>query len=227
MYLSKLELNLRSREARRDLNIPYELHRTLANAFVTPEGQDYRATHGVLFRVESTVGFGAQPVVLVQSATAPNWSQLPLDYTQRPVPCKSYAPTLTTGQVLGFRLVANPTKKVAREGRRQGNRVPLFNVGGSEEATPAQQWLQRKAVLCGFELLHVLAEDFRQTSTHPNGSSGRPNKQQLPLYGVRFDGLLRVSDPHLLAKAVGQGIGSAKAFGFGLLSLNPSVTSSV
>lgn len=223
MYLSKLELNLRSREARRDLNLPYELHRTLANVFVTPEGQDYRATHGVLFRIESTVGFGTQPVVLVQSATVPNWNQLPSDYTRQSVPCKPYVPTLAASQVLGFRLVANPTKKVAREGRRQGNRVPLLNAGGDGEITPAQQWLRRKAALCGFELLHVLAEDFRQTSTRHSGTSEQHAKQQLPLYGVRFDGLLRVNDPRLLDEAVRHGVGPAKAFGFGLLSLNPSI----
>jgi CRISPR system Cascade subunit CasE len=121
---------------------------------------------------------------------------------------------------MGFRLVANPTKKVAREGRRQGNRVPLLNVGGDKEVTPAQQWLQRKGTLCGFELLHVVAEDFRQASTHPGGNPGQHTKQQLPLYGVRFDGLLRVNDPHLLDEAVRQGVGPAKAFGFGLLSLS-------
>jgi CRISPR system Cascade subunit CasE len=219
MYLSKLELNLRSREARRDLNLPYELHRTLATAFITPEGQDYRATHSVLFRVESSVEFGARPVVLVQSVTAPSWNQLPPDYTRQPVPCKPFNPTLTVGQVLGFRLVANPTKKVAREGRRQGNRVPLLNSGGDAEVTPAQQWLLRKGALCGFEVLHVVAEDFRPASTRPVGNSGQHAKQQLPLYGVRFDGLLRVSDPHLLNEAIRQGIGPAKAFGFGLLSL--------
>jgi CRISPR system Cascade subunit CasE len=227
MYLSKLELNLRSREARRDLNLPYELHRTLANAFITPEGQDYRATHDVLFRVEPPIGLGAQPVVLVQSATAPDWHRLPLDYTRQPVSCKSYTPILAPSQVFGFRLVANPTKKVAREGRRQGNRVPLFNTGGPDGATPAQQWLHRKATLCGFELLHVLAEEFRQTDTRSNSTSSHHTKQQLPLYGVRFDGLLRVGEPLLLAEALRHGIGSAKAFGFGLLSLSPSIASYV
>ncbi|MEM0963873.1 MAG: type I-E CRISPR-associated protein Cas6/Cse3/CasE, partial [Bacteroidota bacterium] len=41
----------------------------------------------------------------------------------------------------------------------------------------------------------------------------------LPHVGVRFDGELRVIDPDRLAVAVASGIGPAKAFGFGLLSL--------
>jgi len=36
---------------------------------------------------------------------------------------------------------------------------------------------------------------------------------------VQFDGRLRVTDPGALKEAVRSGIGSAKAYGFGLLSL--------
>jgi len=39
---------------------------------------------------------------------------------------------------------------------------------------------------------------------------------------VRYEGLLQVTDPHLLVEAVRAGIGSAKGFGFGLLSLAPA-----
>ncbi len=40
-----------------------------------------------------------------------------------------------------------------------------------------------------------------------------------PTTVVRFDGVLEVTDPAALAAAVRDGLGSAKAFGFGLLSL--------
>jgi CRISPR system Cascade subunit CasE len=42
---------------------------------------------------------------------------------------------------------------------------------------------------------------------------------RLKLWCIQFDGLLKVDDPVLLAKAVQAGIGSGKGFGFGLLSL--------
>jgi CRISPR system Cascade subunit CasE len=38
-------------------------------------------------------------------------------------------------------------------------------------------------------------------------------------HAVRFDGLLVVTDPERLRHALRAGIGSAKGFGFGLLSL--------
>ena len=225
MFLTKLELNPRSREARRDLAQPYELHRTLAHAFPTPVGDDYRAAHGVLFRVEPASNYSALPTVLVQSANAPTWEGLPADYLRQPAQCKPLALILNYGQVLGFRLVANPTKKIAQEGQRQGKRVPLLNTGGSdEELPPAQQWLRRKAELSGFEVLHVFSEAFTlhnaSTATAPRSLA----KQHLPLYGVRFDGLLRVQDPQRLIEVVAEGVGSAKSFGFGLLSLAPAVS---
>lgn len=51
------------------------------------------------------------------------------------------------------------------------------------------------------------------------GKGHRYKKQNIPHFGVRFDGLLCVTDPETLVEAVRQGIGPAKAFGFGLLSL--------
>lgn len=215
MYLSKLELNPRQREARRDLAQPYELHRTLARAFATPAGQDYRAAHGVLFRLEGAAP-GGRPVVLVQSLTAPDWSALPTSYTVQLVPVKPLTLACTAGQVLGFRLVANPTKKVSAPGQRQGKRIALLDAGDGGGPTPAQQWLRRKAELSGFELLHVLSEELRLNGGR---AAARAGKLQLPLYGVRFDGLLRVSDPAGFEEAVRRGIGPAKTFGFGLLSL--------
>lgn len=223
MFLSKLDLNPRSREARRDLARPYELHRTLAHAFPTPLGQDYRATHGVLFRVESGAVLGAPPTVLVQSITAPVWQALPADYLLQLAQCKPLAPTLAPGQVLGFRLLANPTKKVTAAGQRQGKRVALLDTSQTDELTPAQQWLRRKAELSGFEVLHSFAEAFSPGNRRSmDKANSLPAKEQLPLYGVRFDGLLRVHLPELLTQAIQQGIGPAKAFGFGLLSLTQS-----
>lgn len=225
MFLTKLELNPRSREARRDLAQPYELHRTLAHAFSTPVGNDYRAAHGVLFRVEPASNYSALPTVLVQSANAPNWEGLPINYLRQPAQCKPIALILNQGQVLGFRLMANPTKKVAREGQRQGKRVPLLNMGGSdEELPPAQQWLRRKAELSGFEVLHVISEAFTLHSESSVAASRSLAKQHLPLYGVRFDGLLRVQDPQRLIEVLAQGLGPAKSFGFGLLSLAPAAS---
>lgn len=55
----------------------------------------------------------------------------------------------------------------------------------------------------------------------PNRRKREYRKRELPLFGVRFDGVLRVTDVEVLLDALRGGIGPAKAFGFGLLSLAP------
>jgi len=72
MFLSKLILNPKSREARRDLANPYDLHRTLARAFAPDE---QTAPGRFLWRLEPTANW-QQPQLLVQSQTAGNWGPL-------------------------------------------------------------------------------------------------------------------------------------------------------
>ena len=45
-------------------------------------------------------------------------------------------------------------------------------------------------------------------------------------FAMRFDGLLGVTDPVQFLEALRAGIGSAKGFGFGLLSLAPAAVTS-
>lgn len=214
MFLSKLTLNLRCRDARRDISAPYELHRTLAHAFVTDADHDYRAQHQVLFRVEPLSHASAQPVVLVQSSTEPNWHELPETYLLRVPDVKVFALALTSGQTFGFRLLANPTKKEKRPDHRQGRRIALPDLTDGDGLTPARAWLVRKGEQSGFQIVYATSEDFwLGTDRRSQG------KNAIPIYGVRFDGLLQITDANTLNNALINGIGPSKAFGFGLLSL--------
>lgn len=222
MYLSKLLLNPRCRDARRDLSSPYELHRTLAHAFTTDSGTDYRDAHKVLFRIEPMAYAHAQPVVLVQSRTQPVWTELPETYLLNnadPAKTKEVAPSFTTGQTLAFRLVANPTKKEKREGRNQGRRVALpdhldADATHEDAPTPARLWLDRKGEQHGFQVQYANTDAF-WLGLDRRGVA----KNGIPIFGVRYDGLLQVTDPARLLDALATGIGPAKAFGFGLLSV--------
>ena len=44
----------------------------------------------------------------------------------------------------------------------------------------------------------------------------------ISFFGVLFEGMLRVDEPEKFLKSVESGIGSAKGFGFGLLSVAPA-----
>lgn len=221
MYLSRLALNPRSREAQRDLAGPYDLHRTLARVFpgdrAGREGpNDGRALgHGLLFRAEPDAPGG--PAVLVQSLAEPSWDGLPDGYARVDGP-KAFEPRFQEGRRLRFRLVANPTVKKQRAGRSNGTRVPLVHdrapEGHPEVTLGYLDWLDRKAEAGGFAVDHVVDAPFQ--------TSGGRAKRDLTLFGVRFDGTLTVTDPAALLAAVRGGVGPAKGFGFGLLSLAPA-----
>lgn len=216
MFLSKLLLNPFCRDARRDVRSPYELHRTLARAFPTVEGTDYRAEHGVLFRIEPFAHAQAQPVVLVQSLAQPRWEELPEVYLLCEPETKPLTLVFSEGQTLEFRLMANPTKKEKRPGQRQGRRVALADFTESDELTPARMWLSRKGEQHGFSVIYATTEGYWLGSDQTRKPM---TKNTIPIYGVRCDGLLQVTDPLRLLDTVKRGIGPSKAFGFGLLSL--------
>lgn len=229
MFLSQLVLNLRNRQARRDLASPYEMHRTLWRAF--PDNNPGR----VLFRVDSD-RTGACPIVLIQSDLRPDWERLDhlgTAWRLASPECKAVELTFGNGQRLRFRLRANPTKKVGtslKEDRlggkkRHGQRLALLR----EEEQIA--WLLHKGEQGGFRIpgewkvdsAGRKAPDFR-VEAKPEGwvRCGKEGHTDGRFYAVRFDGVLEVTDPEQFLETLGEGIGSAKGFGFGLLSLAPT-----
>jgi len=219
MYLSRLFLNPRSRQVQSEIARPYQMHKTLLQAFPTPLPPNER----VLFRLEVHPRTGL-PVVLVQSQTQPDWTplltadrgryllpayDLPFGVEENPQ-VKEVTLKFRPGQRLVFRLYANPTRKIKVEGRKNGRRVELYR----EE--DQRRWLARKLQAAGARLLEVrIGAGEKRTDFQRRGQS----LHRLTFYGVRFDGLLVVEDPEAFLLAVQRGIGSGKGVGFGLLSL--------
>lgn len=155
VILSRLILNTRSREVRRDLADIQQLYRTVMSVFpqLPPDCQDPRHAFGVLFYLEAD-GRGI-PKLLVQSQAPPDWTKLPASYLDSSEFANPDTKDISTaysalapGTVLRFRLRANPTRKIdtrtgADGNRRNGKRVELR----TEELQ--LQWLARKGTLAG------------------------------------------------------------------------------
>jgi CRISPR system Cascade subunit CasE len=251
MYLSRLILNPRSREARHDLADCQRLHARLMLAFppLPDAAGPPRSALGVLYRVEPQPRTGLT-AVLVQSRQRPDWSRLPLGYLldlgssgpENPAckPVGAAHDAIRAGDELVFRLLANPTRRVhERRGeagdRLAGKRVELHG----EEAW--QDWLARKGQQAGFRVLEVRVRGSAAPGSNGDGAGEPiPDVRALPrekVTGVRedhgaegrrarltfgavlFEGRLRVDDAALFRRALDQGIGSGKAYGFGLLSI--------
>lgn len=235
MYLSRLWLNARSREVRRDLGNTHEMHRTVMRAFpeLDPPGDAARARHGVLYRVDDDPRSG-RLALYVQARTTPDWSPLPAGYlvdtmgeidNPSTTEVLSAWATLAPGWELAFRLRANPTRKIDTKSgpdgkRRNGKRVELRD----DEARLA--WLQRKAKDAGFELCKARAdaavpevsvvEERKLIGRRPQVES---EKSRLTFAPVLYEGLLRVTNADTFRNTLANGIGPGKAFGFGLLSI--------
>lgn len=218
MYLTRLYPNPANFAARRDLAKPYQMHRTLLNAFPYDQLQAISDAR-LLYRVESPSSL--PPSILVQSPLSPNWNNLPANWLMRLPETKPFAPKLTAGQVVAFRLRANPTRKLqtvapgarlAENGTNAKKRIGIFSI---EEQ---QQWLLRHLRAAGLEIERVaISGGAKQTDATRIHEDNRQHK--ITLADVQFDGIARVTDPNALNTALSLGIGSGKAFGFGLLSL--------
>lgn len=200
MHLTRLRLDPRSAQARRDLGDAYEMHRTLVRAFVRDE---QHTPPRILWRAEPTSAW-SDPVVLVQAQEAADWSVLQAlpNYLKGPVETRPLVPEqwLREDEHFRFRLFANPT--VTREGKRLGL------VAEDAQLT----WLARQGERLGFSVEAALV-------TGSELLRSRKSEHRISLLRVCFEGRLQVRDPAALAQALRAGIGPGKAFGCGLLSL--------
>ena len=239
LYLSRLCLNQRSRRAMSEMMHPYEMHRTLMRAFPDFEG-DARRACGVLFRAEPAERDGALKV-FVQSLVEPDWSFLTalgdyLDYSVANDPYQHkdimpYCSKIREGDTFTFRLRANPTKRVGKQDDPlHGKRVELNREQEQLEWLARKGQEREKGAPGGFEIGAPLDEQYPRFANVVARTEGKvkgrkrtsePGHSTTHL-AVVFEGVLRVTDSDAFRETLVRGIGSAKAFGFGLLSLAPA-----
>lgn len=234
VYLSRLILNARDSRVRRDVSDTYQLHRTILSAFPqAPAGVSAREHFGILYRLEALEQEPLLFRLIVQSTTQPSWSALPARIFG-PAPDERGNPAvrrvdeeygrISNGMQLVFRLRANPTRRVSQHLEDNdplaGKRVALLR----EEDQLA--WLARKGEQHGFRLLKTQYTNIpaAQAAKQANERGYRPvgdDRKSMPLtFGATvFTGQLEVTDAERFRNALFKGIGSGKAFGFGLLSV--------
>ena len=165
--------------------------------------------------------------MLVQSCEEPRW-ELPPGYlapgtNAESKPIGEYLDAITAGRTFRFRLLANPTRKIARFSDtgtrlRQGSRVDL------RRDADRLSWLARKGSQHGFQLAQLAngqADAVDVLLRSAPRQTGHKEGIRITVAGVLFDGRLVIDDADRVRDAVVNGVGPGKAFGFGLLSLAP------
>ena len=175
---------------------PYDAHRALWTFFL----QNPDKGRAFLYRTDWP-GHSAPACVLVQSAICPQEDDRTIGGVVRGP--KEFHPHFVGGQALRFALRANPIKRLSAERCR----VPLVR----HEDLLA--WLARKLVgaaeILDADVVGNCALYFRK-----RGKVGK-------IATVTFTGILEVTDPDRFSDTLAAGIGPAKGFGCGLLSVAP------
>jgi CRISPR system Cascade subunit CasE len=173
---------------------PYEIHRHLWRLFLGMS-EDKRS---FLYRVSH--GKDYEPFrILMQSLYEPS-------ATDNKKGCavlrkKAFNPVFKEKDLLRFELCANPTKRLSQERCR----VPLI------DEDQLFCWLQKKLENAA-TVEHAEIIGKRNLYFRKNGKAGK-------IVTITFGGHLNVRDPEQMRTILENGIGPAKAFGCGLLSL--------
>jgi len=242
VFLSRLVLDPRSRQVRSELAHPYEMHRTLVRGFerhLSDSEISAREKCGMLFRVDPDER-NHRVVAYVQSLLEPDWGYLEglggylLESLGMPgATCKDVSEAharLHDGQTLSFRLRANPTKRLGKGAHATALKGKRIGLVREEDQI---SWLERKGGDGGFALLRSGSDDsagdsrgafavtVRTEGKHVGRKRNDGQSHTMTHLSVVFDGLLRITDASTFRRTLIHGIGSAKAYGFGLLSIAP------
>lgn len=205
MWLARLYISEAEAWQRRLTDV-YAWHKAVWHCF--PGREDAR--RDFLTRLDRGAGRFRLFLLAATEPRRPDWCAAP-NWDVKPV-----APSFLDHDRYRFDLVANPARKIhafGSDGERKKNsrRVPLL----APEAQFA--WLRRKGEAGGFAPLDEFPVGLSPAETHIFSK----NSQRGQHVGVRFQGALRVTDRQAFRQSFVQGIGSARAFGFGLLMLSP------
>ncbi|MGW9212331.1 type I-E CRISPR-associated protein Cas6/Cse3/CasE [Embleya sp. NPDC055664] len=236
MYLTRFRVNTARAGARRLLSSPQVLHAGVMSSFadILPSAAE---TPRVLWRIDHNAK--AEVLLYIVGPTRPDLTHLveqagwptlspgwnTYDYT-------AFLDRLSPGGTWAFRLTANPVHHIRRTDdeptKRTGHRTPRHQMG----------WLLQRQEACGFRILTKPVErrltsegDEFELSVHsgqglsfgkPGGPAGRAGGR-VSLTVATFDGRLQVVDADALRRTLVSGLGKAKAYGCGLMTLAPVV----
>lgn len=220
MFLTNMPINPRRRGARNLMASPQALHAAVmagfADARPTSEGR-------VLWRLDT---YNSHRVVLfTASPDQPDFTHLveqagwPTTETWTTRPYDPLLESLRPGQHWQFRLTANPV----RSGRREGwaDTKPLGHVTVKQQ----EQWLVDRAANAGFRLVPRHDCDSGDRDDPDLAVIDRSVRRfrrkdgQVTIAIATFEGHLEVTDVAALRRSLTCGIGRAKSYGCGLLTL--------
>jgi len=198
-YVSQVRVDKRE-AARLLLRDSYAWHQQLWRAFPGKDGE----LRSFLFRLDDRHEVFRVLLLSLEPPVVPDWGSWEV---------RKVAGGFLSHDHYLFQVRANPTiKRVVRdtagEQKKNGRRTGIYDPEG------LHAWIRRKALQAGIEILDCSAGPPLHSYFVKEGHRGKH-------IAVDFQGALRVKDRAAFEKTFRTGIGPAKAFGFGLLMLQP------
>ncbi|MEV6071899.1 type I-E CRISPR-associated protein Cas6/Cse3/CasE [Nocardia sp. NPDC052001] len=225
MYLSRIPLNPARRGTRGFLSSPQVVHAAVMASFPPGTLEHATDTGRVLWRIDQHDKnihlYVVSPIesdfthIIEQAGWPTTGAWATRKYAQ-------LLDTLTVGQRWHFRLTANPVHHT-----KTSPNPTAHKIRGRVTALKAPEqldWLHRKAALSGFALADCGPIDAREPDLRildRNNLTFRRGAATVTLSTATFEGTLIVTDTALLTTALTHGIGRAKGYGCGLLTLAP------
>lgn len=228
MYFTRFRFNTARSGARRLLASPQAMHAAVMASYPTLLPSDTDGPR-VLWRVDRTSR--AEVFLYIVSPLRPDLTHLVEQAgwpTQPEWQTHDYAPFLSRlakGDVWAFRLTANPVHSIRRNPGEPTKPTP--------HVTPCHQrdWLLSRQDAAGFRVVekpverrHLPEGDEYELVIHSRQKqtfAKKASKDTVSLLTVTFDGRLEVTDPDALRRTLTRGLGRAKAYGCGLMTLAP------
>lgn len=213
MYLSRVQLDEKRRETIKALASPQILHAAIARAL---PGDKERS----LWRVDR---YDDKLYILLQSIERPDLASFTeqFGFVHMPDEIKSYdmfLENLRAGQSWRFRLRANPTHSIKLPDNSRGKVFSHITVGHQ------RQWLIDRSDKLGFtlpksHLAEGLSNEYMFEVVESDKILFRRGDGKVTLGIAVFEGILTITDADTFNDALRNGIGRAKAYGCGLLTL--------
>ncbi|WP_129843111.1 type I-E CRISPR-associated protein Cas6/Cse3/CasE [Streptomyces sp. RFCAC02] len=250
MFLTRFRVNTARSGGRRLISSPQVTHAAVMASFpqlVPSEGNGAPGGPRVLWRLDANAP--AEVFLFIAAPYRPDLTHLveqagwPHAVTDgepgwRTHPYTPFLDRITTGSTWGFRITANPVHFVRRKEseprKRTAHRTPVHQMG----------WLLEQQEHAGFRITekadgerllpdgtthqgrpypgdryHLTVRDVRPlVFRKPTATSDR---NRATIVTATFDGRLEVTNADVLRRTLTQGLGKAKAYGCGLMTLAP------
>lgn len=213
-----MKLNAARRGTRFLLASPQRLHAAVLSGFPNDQGLGQPR---VLWRLDQSSRHDLR--LFIVSPSEPDLTHLveqagwPTQATWGTHSYDGFLSRLGVGQQWAFRLRANPMHR----GRdKEGHSKTFAHVTVAQQ----EKWFLDRTERLGVHTKGGSVEPSirvtnRETRTFERKSAPSGHGRTVTIATAQFDGLLTVTDPELLRAALTQGIGRAKAYGCGLLTL--------